>query len=265
MAGLLTELKQRRDERGIDFYEPLEWANAFHQCPKPFRYIIGSNKSGKTTAAAAEAARFALGVHPNRDIRMPNEGWIISTDFSKGLEVAQKRFFDYFPKNKIASYDKRYRTLYTTDGCIVRFKSAESGREAFAGANIDWAWTDEECPRDIFTEIVARFVSTNGCLWITIVPIEGMDWTYTDIWDKQGTAEFEVDSAVFNPEIWDNTTLSDKQIKKFMRVLGDDEIQARIYGKYATKSKIIYPNLEDVFITSKKMNEFYSSIKEAVA
>jgi len=266
ITELLTELKSRKDARGIDFYEPFEWAKAFHQCQKPFRYVIGSNKVGKTTGAAVEGGRFSLGTHPYRkNIRMPNEGWVVSTDFSKGLEVAQRRFFDFFPKDKIASYEKRYRTLHTTDGCIVRFKSAESGREAFAGANIDWAWVDEECPRDIFTEIVARLVATDGCLWMTIVPIEGMDWTYTDIWDKQGTVEFDTDSQIFSPEIWDNPLLTDVQIKRFMRTLGDDEIQARIYGKYATRSKIIYQELDNILISSKKVDEFYQIAKEEVA
>ena len=247
-AELLSEFEHRKKERGIDFYTPLLWAQKFHACNKHFRYIIGSNKSGKTTAAATESVDFSLG--RKEDINMPNEGWIVSTDFSKGLEVAQKRFFDYFPKNKIASYDKRYKTLYTTEECTVRFKSGESGREAFAGANIDWCWIDEECPRDVFAEIIARLIATNGRLWITIVPIEGMDWTYTEIWDKQGTEEFIVDSDIFNLEIWDNTTLTDAQIKRFMRTMGDDEIQARVYGKYATHSKIIYPNLENVLISS---------------
>src|SRR3989304_6120570 len=196
ITELLTELKSRKDARGIDFYEPFEWAKAFHQCQKPFRYVIGSNKVGKTTGAAVEGGRFSLGTHPYRkNIRMPNE----------------------------------------------------------------------ECPRDIFTEIVARLVATDGCLWMTIVPIEGMDWTYTDIWDKQGTVEFDTDSQIFSPEIWDNPLLTDVQIKRFMRTLGDDEIQARIYGKYATRSKIIYQELDNILISSKKVDEFYQIAKEEVA
>lgn len=56
---------------------------------------------------------------------------------------------------------------------LLTFKSFEQGREKLQGAGVDVIWTDEDCPVDIFTELVARTIATAGMVYATFTPIKG--------------------------------------------------------------------------------------------
>jgi len=42
------------------------------------------------------------------------------------------------------------------DVSLIGLKTYASGREKFQGESLDWAWADEECPIDIYTELLTR-------------------------------------------------------------------------------------------------------------
>jgi hypothetical protein len=45
---------------------------------------------------------------------------------------------------------------------LIGLKTYASGREKFQGESLDWAWADEECPIDIYTELLTRTNVGNG-------------------------------------------------------------------------------------------------------
>lgn len=56
-------------------------------------------------------------------------------------------------------------------------KSYQQGRSAFEGTERDGIWLDEEAPMDIYGECVIRTATTNGLIYITFTPLEGVTET----------------------------------------------------------------------------------------
>lgn len=53
-------------------------------------------------------------------------------------------------------------------------KSYQQGRGAFEGTEQDLIWLDEECPMDVYGECIIRTATTDGLVYLTFTPLEGM-------------------------------------------------------------------------------------------
>lgn len=56
-------------------------------------------------------------------------------------------------------------------------KSYQQGRGSFEGTEQDGIWLDEEPPQDIYGECLIRTATTNGLVYITFTPLEGITGT----------------------------------------------------------------------------------------
>jgi len=53
-------------------------------------------------------------------------------------------------------------------------KSYDQGREKFQGRAVHAIWADEEVPDDIYTEMLLRTMTTDGTIFLTYTPIQGL-------------------------------------------------------------------------------------------
>lgn len=60
---------------------------------------------------------------------------------------------------------------------ILGLKSYQQGRGSFEGTEQDVVWLDEEPPEDIYGECLVRTATTNGLVYITFTPLEGITGT----------------------------------------------------------------------------------------
>lgn len=170
------------------------------------------------------------GEHPT--YKSPQNGivWLVGNESKKVAEVIRPYFEQMIParykengkwNGKLLKWDLR------ADGreWEVWFKSCESGRKAFEGAKIDFAWVDEE-PRDnsIFSELEMRLIDNQGIWLMTATPIMGTKWLADLIKRKD----------VFRTMagMRENPYIPLDEIEKVSRPLSDDERAVRIEGKY---------------------------------
>lgn len=67
------------------------------------------------------------------------------------------------------------RVRHVTGGMsILGVKSYQQGRGAFEGTELEGIWLDEESPMDIYGECAIRTATTNGLLYTTFTPLEGL-------------------------------------------------------------------------------------------
>jgi phage terminase large subunit-like protein len=65
----------------------------------------------------------------------------------------------------------------TGEWSILGLKSYQQGRGAFEGTEQDGIWLDEEPPIEVYGECLIRTATTDGLIYITFTPLEGMSET----------------------------------------------------------------------------------------
>lgn len=65
----------------------------------------------------------------------------------------------------------------TGEWSTLGLKSYQQGRGAFEGTEQDGIWLDEEPPLDVYGECLIRTATTDGLIYITFTPLEGMSET----------------------------------------------------------------------------------------
>ena len=107
-------------------------------------------------------------------------------------DIAQKKLLGkdgelgtgFIPKDAIIKTVLAHGGEGALDRAIIRhvsgrpstlfFRTAAAGRENLQGVTLHHAWLDEEVPLDIYSEVLARLVATNGQLLASFTPLEGV-------------------------------------------------------------------------------------------
>ncbi|MBQ8178583.1 MAG: terminase family protein [Clostridia bacterium] len=228
----------------------------FHRSPKRNRWVFGGNRSGKTECGAVETVWMARGIHPYRANKPNVSGWVVSVSAEVQKEVAQKKILHYLRPDwieRIVMLDgsKDYPLQGIIDTIYVRnvfggissigFKSCQQGREKFQGASLDFVWFDEEPTRDVYYECLMRVVDKVGDVFGTMTPLKGLTWVYDEIYLNPRD----------DPEIWctqmewgDNPFLKKAEIERLSKVMGDDDLDARKYGRFQSRGGMVYPEFD---------------------
>lgn len=69
-----------------------------------------------------------------------------------------------------------YATVRHVNGedSVIGLKSYQQGRGAFEGTEQDIIWLDEEPPIEVYGECLIRTATTNGLIYMTFTPLDGM-------------------------------------------------------------------------------------------
>ncbi|MGH7175306.1 MAG: terminase large subunit domain-containing protein [Minisyncoccia bacterium] len=200
LAGLEAAV-ERKTYWHMDFFLPYPKQKAYFDLGTSMRerMLFGANQSGKTEAGAFEVACHLTGRYPKwwngRRFSKPVRCWVagetslavrdtiqkklcgepgVISEFGKGM-IPKSLFTDHPTMSRGVSdaYDT-IQVRHTSGGIsVLRFKSFEQGRGKFQGETLDFVWTDEECPMEIYTECKARITSTGGFLMGTFTPLKG--------------------------------------------------------------------------------------------
>lgn len=236
-------------------YDPHSQQLVFHKSLARKKLFIGGNRSGKTVGGAAESVFRATGKHPYREVPSPpTYGRICSVDFKMGVEkIVRPEVARWLPPSEIKGgsweegYNKELRTLSLENGSSIEFMSYDQDLEKFAGTSRHWTWFDEEPPEDIWTECLVRLVDTAGDWWITMTPVEGMTWTYDQIYERSNPAHDDHDSNILVVEVDSvmNPYINPGEMDILLAGLDKDERSARERGQYVQRGGLVYPNFNE--------------------
>lgn len=160
------------------------------------RTFMAGNRCGKSIAGAFEAACHATGEYPDwwegRRFYEPTHGWAVGSTARATRDTAQKELIGpigawgtgMIPRDKIGKFWALsgvpqgidiIQVKHVSGGwSTIGFKNYEQPLPAFYGTALDWAWLDEECPQDIYNEILIRTMTTNGLVFNTFTPLKGL-------------------------------------------------------------------------------------------
>lgn len=234
----------------IHGYAPHPKQIEFHSSTAKLRALFGGNRSGKTVGGATEAVFRATGVHPYQNVKPPPVDLrVVAVDFKDGVEkIVKPEIARWMPPSQLQygsweeSYDRELRTLTLANGSTIEFMSYEQDTEKFAGTSRDGVWYDEEPPRDIWVECQMRLIDKGGCAWMTMTPLEGMNWVYDEVYLR---ANSDPNIEVWEVDITDNPHLNSIEIEAIMSGLTPDEREARMKGKFVQIGGLIYKEFSE--------------------
>lgn len=142
-------------------------------------FVLGGNRTGKTTNGAAKIVKSAL--------NNPFTSYWCNTWADMSIPVQQAAINSQLPPSRVAvgnyseknGYSKKIVIL--DNKSVIRFKTYEQGAASFQGTAKDGIWNDEEPPEDIYNECQARLIDRNGTMITTMTPLQGFTW----VWNKK--------------------------------------------------------------------------------
>ena len=230
-------------------YRPHPKQERFHRSEKKIKLYIGGNRSGKSVGGVIEDLYWLRKNHPYKRLPIapsePTRGRVCAVDFVQGIDkIILPLFAQWTPKSMLLhgswtqSYDKSHRTLTFTNGSFVEFLSYDQDLDKFAGTSRHFVHEDEEPPKDVHDENMARLIDTNGHLWMTMTPVEGMTWVYDAIYEPGVLGHRLYDVVVV--DMTENPYLSQQAITDFLDTLDENDIEARVHGKFIQMGGLIY-------------------------
>lgn len=264
LAVAVEELKRRKDEeRFLSYTKPPRASQkqvAFWSSDKRGRVVIGGNRSGKSTAGAVEAVAWCwystkkpYKTPMGREIpKGPVYVRVVCPELPYTLDkphVQRDKIRVITPSHWLRgeSWHKAYsvlgHTLHFKNGSIIEFLSSEQSTDKHAGQSLHACWFDEELPKQIWTENLARLDQSNGAWWMTYTPVMGLRWIYDEIYIPALRGQYFLAEI----DIEDNRqNLSDEFIQELETSLSEDEKALRMRGKYSVNTGLVY----DVFGSS---------------
>jgi len=269
IRGISEGLKRSATRPTAYGYVPHPKQRLFHSSEARGRLFIGGNRSGKTVGGGIELVNKAIGRDPFKPIKHepPVDLRAIGVDFDHGVaKIVMPEIARWMPPSFLKngswedSYDKQLRTLTLTNKSTIEFMSYEQDLEKFAGTSRHGIWFDEEPPQDIYVENLLRLLDVGGTYWITMTPVDGMTWTYDDLYLAARVSD-EID--VIEVDVEENPHINATEIDAIFSGLDEDERQARRHGHYVQVGGLIYKmfgehNIIEPFIPPRQWLHFAS-------
>lgn len=160
------------------------------------RLFLAGNRCGKSIAGAFESACHATGLYPDwwtgRRFDRPTKGWAVGSTARATRDTGQKELIGpigawgtgMIPNDLLGKYWALSGVPQGIDVIQVKhvsggwstigFKNYEQSLPAFYGTDMDWIWLDEECPQGHYNECLLRTMTTNGIVYVTFTPLNGL-------------------------------------------------------------------------------------------
>jgi PBSX family phage terminase large subunit len=215
----------------------------FHRRKEKIRLLLGGNQSGKTISTTWEVVNYCR-QHPG------TLAWACTESYELVGEALYPRYEALISTAEIdniawLNYAKGIPSrLRWKNGSLVVFKSYEQGRKKFQAAGVDIIQLDEEPPKDIYMECLARTSATNGQIIFSMTPLQGKTYVHDDLYLKAPTSEHIWCETISYLE---NRFIPDEEKQVLIELYGEDEIPRRVYGLWTMLEGAVWKELnEDV-------------------
>src|SRR5690606_12524527 len=132
------------------------------------------------------------------------------------------------------SWSNSEHMLRLANGSFIEFKSYDQELQKHAGTSRHFIHFDEEPPQSIFAESMSRLIDTSGSWWMTMTPLNGMNWVYDDLY-LPGLAKKIKDLLVVQVISLENPHIDSEALETLFAHLSEEEKRQRINGEFAER------------------------------
>lgn len=271
-AALLAQAEAELSRNQLADYRPYAKQMEFHRAGADLsvreRLLIAGNQLGKTWSAGYETAMHLTGRYPDwwegAVFNDPVAMWAAGVTGEVTRDSVQRVLCGRInaigtgaiPADAIKDKAMKRGVADAIDTLVVRwggggdiqskesllgFKAYDQGREKFQAETLDIVWLDEEPPMDIYTEALTRTNATDGILYMTFTPLQGM----SDV-VRRFLIERQAGTHVTTMTIQDAEHYSPEQRAAIIASYPAHEREARAMGIPTLGSGRIFPVAEEV-------------------
>lgn len=241
LASPLAEFRPWEKPDGTSFQRDFILAAGKHH----IRIARAGNRCGKTVIGTVDTLLAALGQHPAFPIKPPLTVWVSALDWNMVAQVQWPEFKKWLPKDAISSISYLRKNPETPlqiklkNGSQIDFKSADSTRKKYQGAQVDLIWLDEEHPADIVEECQARLLDTGGLLTVTATPVMRSAWLQKlEALDETFCARASTLDAAHAGVI------NLQRVLAYAESLPERQRRVRVYGDLVALEGAVYPTFD---------------------
>ncbi|MHB4774360.1 terminase large subunit domain-containing protein [Klebsiella pneumoniae] len=247
VLNYLQACKDYREYNKLEFFEPEEWQkNAITLgSTENHRMVCAGNRLGKTFFSTYEAVVHATGKYPDwwqgHRFTKPISVLVMGYDWTQIarsgatqeciLGTVDKRGSGWIPRSSITKmvsktglqgvcstvYVKHYDSAGICDGeSRLTFDCYSGGQDTLMGMSLDFALLDEQCPKEIFSQVKKRLWDKQGKSLYVATPEKGLDEVIKQFWDDDGIHH----SGLIHVTLWDSQRYTHEQ-----KVLMNNEIE----------------------------------------
>jgi len=241
----LKSVESMIEQNGWRYHIAMPYQEQFHTDEYRTRVVWGGNGSGKTRALIWECVCFAMGYNPYKPkifIPVPCDV-VIAGQTAKTMRLYVNEYiFRFLPKSAIKKIHYLRNDIIDfielTNGSRLILMSYDQGRERFQGFAPFVVGMDEEPPQEIYHEVLARLMRTNGYFMMAMTPLSGLSWVYHEILMNPDEDEQFQD---YQWETEQNATLDAAEVERIMSKYPEEIRAARSRGEFVGMTGIIYP------------------------
>lgn len=201
------------------------------------------NRCGKSEIGCVDTLLAALGWHPAFPLKPPLTIWASALDWNLIGQVMWPKFQAYMPQEQVKHVSFLRKNppiplqIEFKNGSVIDFKSADSGRRKYQGAQIDLIWLDEEHPADVVEESQARLLDSGGLLTVTATPIMRAKWLQS--LEKRDTT-FVNRASLFDAA--EAGIVNKQAVLDYADGLPERQRRVRVFGDVVAAEGAVYPN-----------------------
>lgn len=201
LVQLTEQLKYVTETTRLVDYAPYPKQLEFHKAGAFYRerLLMAGNQLGKTLAAAMEVAMHMTGRYPawweGYRFARATRGIAGSESIALTMKGVQRLLLGNpetpeqwgtgsIPKDCVVDTVRHQGVPNAVSAIIVKHEcgdnsvctmaSYDQGRTKWQADTLDWAWFDEEPPQDVYMEGITRTNVSQGPIFITFTPLQGM-------------------------------------------------------------------------------------------
>lgn len=229
----------------------------FHASRDPLKCFMGGNRAGKTTAGICDDLIQTLSDSDVPEHLRPYKRWqppfycrLVIPDLTKNLDgVVLQKIREWCPPSALrgGSVDKawndRLGVLAFENGSWWQIMSNDQDVGKFGGAALHRVHYDEEPIEAIRRECRMRLIDFNGDELLTMTPLQGLTWTFADIFEPWEQGRLPGCTIVI-VDMDDNPHLHAEAKARALEGLSTEERSARKAGRFVHFAGLVYPQFD---------------------
>ena len=257
-----AELALKRGLPHLYGFPLYQWAHEFIESRNKMNFLCAANQISKSSTMIRKAIHWATApeLWPSLWKDTPNQFLYFYPTSNQASIEFQTKWQLFLPRGEYKNHpqygwkeewkNKEIHAIHFNSGVSLFFKSYKQGPQALQTATAYAVFLDEECPEELWDELVFRIAATNGYIHSVFTATIGQElWRKTiepkDKDDEKFPSAWKRQVSMYDCQTYMDGSQSPWTSERIAQVIATckspQEVQRRVFGRFVKDSGLKYP------------------------